>query len=52
MAILLRIYNRVAAQSHRYRTVTGKGFRPRIVSLGVRCMAGALIVALSLSSSS
>jgi iron(III) transport system permease protein len=49
MAILLRIYNRVAAQSHRYRTVTGKGFRPRIVSLGVwRVPAGVLIALIPL----
>ena len=49
MAILLRIYNRVAAQSHRYRTVTGKGFRPRIVSLDVwRVPAGVLIALIPL----
>lgn len=45
MAVLLRLYNRVAEQSHRYRTVTGKGFRPRVVDLGRwRWLAGALIL--------
>jgi iron(III) transport system permease protein len=49
MAILLQIYNRVAARTHRYQTVTGKGFRPRVVRLGRwRYAAGALIVAIPL----
>jgi iron(III) transport system permease protein len=34
MAILLQFYARIAAEAHRYRTVTGKGFRPRVVRLG------------------
>jgi iron(III) transport system permease protein len=47
MAVLLQIYSRVTAQSHRYQTVTGKGFRPRVVRLGRwRHVAGALIVAI------
>ena len=47
MAVLLQIYGRVAAQSHRYQTVTGKGFRPRVIRLGRwRHAAGALIVAI------
>ena len=47
MAVLLQIYSRVAAQTHRYQTVTGKGFRPRVVRLGRwRYAAGALIVAI------
>ena len=49
MAILLYIYYRVAAQTHRYQTVTGKGFRPRVIRLGRwRYAAGALIVAIPL----
>lgn len=49
MAVLLQIYGRVAAQSHRYQTVTGKGYRPRVVRLGRwRHVAGALIVAIPL----
>jgi iron(III) transport system permease protein len=47
MAILLQVYGRVAAQTHRYQTVTGKGFRPRVIRLGRwRYAAGALIVAI------
>lgn len=49
MAILLQIYNRVAARTYRYQTVTGKGFRPRVVRLGRwRYAAGGLIVAIPL----
>ncbi len=47
MALLLQIYSRVAAQTHRYQTVTGKGFRPRVIRLGRwRYAAGALIVTI------
>ena len=47
MALLLQVYSRVAAQTHRYQTVTGKGFRPRVIRLGRwRYAAGALIVAI------
>jgi iron(III) transport system permease protein len=50
MATLLQIYNRAAARTHRYQTVTGKGFRPRVVRLGRwRYAAGALIVAIPLA---
>ncbi len=49
MATLLQIYSRAAARTHRYQTVTGKGFRPRVVRLGRwRYAAGALIVAIPL----
>lgn len=34
MAILLHYYGRLSAQAHRFRTVTGKGFRPRVIRLG------------------
>ena len=34
MAILLHFYGRLSAQAHRFRTVTGKGFRPRVIRLG------------------
>src|ERR1043165_6903955 len=47
MAILLQIYGRVVAQTHRYQTVTGKGFRPRVIRLGHwRYAAGALIITI------
>jgi iron(III) transport system permease protein len=49
MAVLLQIYDRIAAQTHRYQTVTGKNYRPRVVRLGRwRYAAGALIVAIPL----
>lgn len=34
MAILLQFYGRLSAQAHRFRTVTGKGYRPRVIRLG------------------
>lgn len=34
MAVLLQLYGRLSAQAHRFRTVTGKGFRPRVIRLG------------------
>jgi iron(III) transport system permease protein len=47
MALLLQVYSRVVAQTHRYQTVTGKGFRPRVIRLGRwRYAAGALIVTI------
>lgn len=45
MALLLKIYGRISSQAHRYRTITGKGFRPRIVSLGRwRPLAGVFVL--------
>src|SRR5262249_20397347 len=45
MAILLQLYSRVTAETHRYQTVTGKGFRPRVIRLGRwRVVADLLIV--------
>ena len=47
MALLLQVYSRVAAQTHRYQTVTGKGYRPRVIRLGRwRYAAGALIITI------
>jgi iron(III) transport system permease protein len=49
MAVLLQIYARIAAQTHRYQTVTGKNYRPRVTRLGRwRYAAGALIAAIPL----
>jgi iron(III) transport system permease protein len=49
MTVLLQVYNRVAARTHRYQTVTGKGFRPRVVRLGRwRPAAGALVALIPL----
>lgn len=45
MFVLLRIYARVSGQAHRYRTVTGRGFRPRIIPLGRwRLLAGIFVL--------
>jgi len=44
MAILLQAYSRIYAEGHRYRSITGKGYRPRVVRLGRwRYPAGILI---------
>ena len=49
MVVLLRLYNLVAEQSHRYRSITGKGFRPRMVNLGRwRWLAGTMILIIPL----
>lgn len=34
MALLLWWHGRLSRQAHRYQTITGKGFRPRIIDLG------------------
>jgi len=45
------IYHRINANSERYVTVTGKGFRPRLISLGKwRWLAGGFIVLFLFSS--
>ena len=45
MTVLLRLYDRMVRNAHRFRTVTGKGFRPRVIALGpLRPVAGLLIV--------
>jgi iron(III) transport system permease protein len=49
MAFLLQVYNRIAARTYRYETVTGKGFRPRVMRLGRwRYAVGAMILAIPL----
>lgn len=45
VAVLLWFYARLSRHSYKYRTVTGKGFRPRQVSLGHwRLLASAAII--------
>jgi iron(III) transport system permease protein len=34
MLVLLVVYRRIVRHSERYSTVTGKGFRPRVISIG------------------
>jgi iron(III) transport system permease protein len=47
MFTLLKFYNRVTVRTHRYQSVTGKGFRPRVFRLGRwRHVAGAVVVAI------
>jgi iron(III) transport system permease protein len=47
MATLLQFYNRVTASAHRYQSITGRGFRPRVFRLGRwRYAAGAAVVAI------
>jgi iron(III) transport system permease protein len=47
MTLLLQLYGWVSAEAHRYRTVTGKGFRPRIIRLGRwRYPMGIVVVAI------
>ena len=47
VAILLAIYNRIAKQAERFQTITGKGFRPRLLNLGSwRYVTSAILVLL------
>ncbi len=49
VTVLLILQNRLARHAHRYQTITGKGFRPRIVDLGAwRYLTSALLVTLFL----
>jgi len=49
VAILLTSQSRLARQAHKYQTITGKGFRPRIIDLGPwRYPSAALLLALFL----
>lgn len=34
VSVLLYFYNRLSHQAHRYQTITGKGYRPRVMNLG------------------
>jgi iron(III) transport system permease protein len=49
VTVLLIWQSRLARHAHRYQTITGKGFRPRILDLGGwRYLTAALLVALFL----
>ncbi len=49
VAILLMSQSRLARQAHKYQTITGKGFRPRIIDLGPwRYPSAAILLALFL----
>lgn len=45
--VLLRWYHRLARNSERFQTITGKGFRPRVLDLGRwRYLTSAILVAI------
>jgi iron(III) transport system permease protein len=47
VAILLLWYNRLSKHAHQYQTITGKGYRPRVIDLGRwRYLTAALLVLL------
>ena len=47
VAILLYFYNRLSRHAHKYQSITGKGYRPRVMDLGKWKYGGtALLVAI------
>ena len=47
VAVLLAFYNRLSAHAGRFQTITGKGYRPRLLHLGKwRYLAAAVLVLL------
>ncbi len=47
VAVLLLWQSRLSRQAHRYQTITGKGFRPRVIDLGQwRWLASAILAVL------
>ena len=47
VATLLFFYNRLASHAEKYQTITGKGFRPRVLNLGRwRFLTAGILVAL------
>jgi iron(III) transport system permease protein len=47
MTLLLLWYNRLSRHAHRFQTITGKGYRPRVISLGRwRWLASGILHAL------
>jgi iron(III) transport system permease protein len=49
VALLLMSQSRLSRQAHKYQTITGKGFRPRIIDVGPwRCLSAAILLALFL----
>ena len=47
VALLLTWYNSLARHAHRYQTITGKGYRPRVVDLGrARYVSAAVLLAI------
>jgi iron(III) transport system permease protein len=49
IALLLLWQSRLSRQAHKYQTITGKGFRPRIIDLGAwRYLSAAVLIGLFL----
>jgi iron(III) transport system permease protein len=49
VALLLLWQSRLSRQAHKYQTITGKGFRPRIIDLGAwRYLSAAVLIGLFL----
>ncbi len=49
VAVVLLFYHRITSQTHRFTTVTGKGYRPRRIELGAwRPVGGLLLLILPL----
>jgi iron(III) transport system permease protein len=47
VALLLAWYNSLARHAHRYQTITGKGYRPRVIDLGrARYVSAAVLLAI------
>lgn len=47
VGLLLMWYNRLSKYAHRYQTITGKGYRPRVIDLGRwRYLSAAMLVVM------
>jgi iron(III) transport system permease protein len=45
VVVLLTLYNRLSRNAHRFQTITGKGYRPRVIDLGpLKYVGTALLV--------
>ncbi|MDE2476417.1 MAG: iron ABC transporter permease [Alphaproteobacteria bacterium] len=50
MAVLLRLYGNFSRHAEKYQTISGKGFRPRVIAIGRwRWLASGVLVALFLA---
>ena len=48
--VLLYAYNSLSRYAHRYQTITGKGYRPRIIDLGpMRYLTASILVLIALA---
>lgn len=50
MAVLLRLYGNFSRHAEKYQTISGKGFRPRVIAIGRwRWLASGVLIALFLA---